>query len=83
MVVAAVVVVVAAVLGAVAVFAGGAPRRPATRASSAQGSFTVSVSGTPVTQPIAANYLGLAVEYKTIPAWVGPPGTGSIRRSCS
>jgi hypothetical protein len=69
-----VVIAVAVALGALAVFAGGAPRKPGTQSSSAaQAPFSVTVSRTPVTQPIAANYLGLAIEYKTIVDWVGAP----------
>ena len=68
------VIAVAVALGALAVFAGGAPRQASTqRSSAAQAPFSVSVSGTAVTQPIAANYLGLAIEYKTITDWVGAP----------
>ncbi len=35
-------------------------------------SVRVKVSTTPVTRPIAANFLGLAFEYSSIPSWVGP-----------
>jgi hypothetical protein len=39
-------------------------------------SYEVSVSRTPVTKPLPGDFLGLAVEYNTIPQWVGS-GTGS------
>ena len=32
---------------------------------------SVSVTGRPLTQPIANDFLGLALEYSTIPTWVG------------
>jgi hypothetical protein len=59
-----------AVLGGLAVFASGA-----VRASVLQGYVVrVSVAKAPATHRLADDFLGLAVEYRTIPKWVG---TGS------
>jgi hypothetical protein len=49
----------------------------ALRAPVARASFTVSVSRTPVTTPLANDFLGLALEYNTIPEWVGS-GRGAV-----
>jgi len=59
-----------AVLGALAVFAGCGFRAALAPASV----FRVLVTSSAATRPLAANFLGLAFEYDTIPAWVG---TGS------
>jgi hypothetical protein len=57
------------VLAAVAVFI-------ATRAPVARAAFSVSVTGTPISQPVADDFLGLALEYNTIPEWSGPGAAG-------
>jgi hypothetical protein len=49
----------------------------ATRAPVARAAFSVSVSRTPLTRPLADDFLGLALEYNTIPEWSGT-GTGAV-----
>ena len=41
----------------------------ATHAPVARAAFSVSVTRTPVTRPLADDFLGLALEYNTIPEW--------------
>ena len=48
----------------------GALLAPAARADTP----TVSVTGQPVGRPIPENFLGLALEYSTIPKWTAQPG---------
>ncbi len=48
------------------VLIGGAARAPV-----AQAQFDMSVSRTPVTRPLAGDFLGLAIEYNSVPGWVG------------
>ncbi len=38
----------------------------------ARAAFSVSVTRSPVTRPLADDFLGLALEYNTIPQWEGP-----------
>jgi hypothetical protein len=57
-----------AVLGALVVFAGGWRDVALAQASS----FHIGVSRGTVTRPLPNNFLGLAVEFNTIPEWVGP-----------
>ena len=49
----------------------------ATRAPVARAAFSVSVTGIPITQPVADDFLGLALEYNTIPEWSGT-GAGGV-----
>jgi hypothetical protein len=49
----------------------------ATRAPVARAAFSVSVTRTPVTRPLADDFLGLALEYNTIPEWSGT-GAGGV-----
>lgn len=49
----------------------------ATRAPVARAAFSVSVTRNPVTRPLADDFLGLALEYNTIPAWEGT-GSGGV-----
>jgi hypothetical protein len=51
----------------------------ATRAPVARAAFSVSVTRTPVTRPLADDFLGVALEYNTIPQWEGsgPGGTNA------
>ncbi len=49
----------------------------ATRAPVARAAFSVSVTRTPVTRPLADDFLGLALEYNTIPQWTGT-GQGAV-----
>lgn len=44
----------------------------ATRAPVARAAFSMSVTRTPLTRPQPDDYLGLGLEYKTIPQWTGP-----------
>jgi len=48
----------------------------ATQAPIARAAFSVSVTSTPVTRPLADDYLGLALEYNTIPEWSEPGADG-------
>jgi hypothetical protein len=48
----------------------------ATRAPVARAAFSVSVTGTPISRPVADDFLGLALEYNTIPEWSGPGAAG-------
>ncbi len=41
--------------------------------------FTVSVSSHPVTRPLPRTFLGLALEYGTVPAWTAAPGQPANR----
>jgi hypothetical protein len=43
----------------------------ATQAPVARAAFSVAVTRTPVTRPLADDFLGLALEYNTIPQWEG------------
>ncbi len=61
-----------AVLGVLASLAGAGVHATVTQAYP----FRISISRSPVTRPLAADFLGLALEYNTIPKWVG---TGSGR----
>ena len=49
----------------------------ATQAPVARAAFSVSVTRTPVTRPLADDFLGLALEYNTIPEWSGT-GAGGV-----
>jgi Glycosyl hydrolase family 79 C-terminal beta domain len=49
----------------------------ATQAPVARAAFSVSVTRTPVTRPLADDFLGLAVEYNTIPQWTAT-GRGGV-----
>jgi hypothetical protein len=48
----------------------------ATQAPVARAAFSVSVTRTPVTRPLADDFLGLALEYPTIPQWEGTGSAG-------
>lgn len=48
----------------------------ATQAPVARAEFSVSVTRTPVTRPLADDFLGLALEYNTIPVWSGTNAGG-------
>jgi hypothetical protein len=49
----------------------------ATQAPVARAAFSVSVTRTPVTRPLSDDFLGLALEYNTIPQWTGT-GAGGV-----
>jgi Glycosyl hydrolase family 79 C-terminal beta domain len=49
----------------------------ATQAPVARAAFSVSVTRTPVTRPLAGDFLGLALEYNTVLQWTGP-GAGGV-----
>jgi Glycosyl hydrolase family 79 C-terminal beta domain len=49
----------------------------ATQVQVARAAFSVSVTRTPVTRPLADDFLGLALEYNTVPQWTGP-GAGGV-----
>lgn len=48
----------------------------ATRAPVARAAFSVSVTGRPISRPVADDFLGLALEYNTVPEWSGTGAAG-------
>jgi len=61
----------AVILGALALLAAGSPPPPARAAP-----FPVTV-GAPFGRPVASGFLGLALEYRSIPQWIGAGPSGA------